>query len=92
MQRYVVLAKFADAIEQPTIAEGTPQIAAVCESHGGEVVDAYLTMGGFDIVLVLDFPGNSECAAAMLQYAQKGLLTTHTMPAFGASEWAGLAG
>ena len=92
MQRYVVLAKFTDAIDQQTIAEGTPQITAVCESHGGSVIDAYLTMGALDIVLVLDFPGNGECAAAMLEYAQKGLLTTQTMPAFSAADWADLAG
>ena len=92
MQRYVVLAKFTDAIDQPTVAEGTPQIASVCESHGGKVVDAYLTMGALDIVLVLDFPDNNACAAAMLEYAQKGLLTTQTMPAFPASDWPSLAG
>ena len=92
MQRYVVLAKFTDAIDRPTIAEGTPQITSVCESHGGQVIDAYLTMGALDIVLVLDFPGNAECAAAMLEYAQKGLLTTQTMPAFPADGWAELAG
>lgn len=92
MQRYVVLANFTDAIDRQIIAEGTPQITAVCESHGGSVVDAYLTMGAVDIVLVLDFPSNSECSAAMLEYAQKGLLKTQTMPAVGAADWAGLVG
>ena len=92
MQRYVVLANFTDDIDRQTIAEGTPQIAAVCERHGGSVVDAYLTMGSLDIVLVLDFPGNGECAAAMLEYAQRGLLKTQTMPAFPASDWSDLAG
>ncbi len=92
MQRYIVFGKCTASVTTETLTEGTPQISKICRSRGGNVIDAYLTLGSVDIVLVLEFPSNEACVAAMVEYGQLGLLTTQTMPAFPVSSAADLIG
>jgi uncharacterized protein with GYD domain len=94
MARYVILGTFAEktvADVPANIGEGAPRVRGVIEKHGGALLDAYLTMGQYDVLLITEFPDNEACGRAVLEYSQLGLLRTVTMPAFPESAWAELA-
>ena len=93
MARYVILATFSDRTMGDVganIGEGAPRVRSIIEKHGGALVDAYITMGQYDALLIAEFPDNDACTRAVLEYAQQGLLRTVTMPAFPESAWAEL--
>ena len=48
------------------ISEGAPETRKVIESHGGTLHEVYLTMGEFDVLMVMEFADTQACAQAML--------------------------
>ena len=38
------------------ISEGAPETRKLIESHGGTLHEVYLTMGAFDVLMVMEFP------------------------------------
>jgi uncharacterized protein with GYD domain len=56
------------------------------ERMGVRFRDTYWTLGGHDIVAVLDSPDDETLAAALLTLASQGNLRTTTLRAFSADE------
>jgi uncharacterized protein with GYD domain len=48
--------------------------------------DGFLTMGQYDVVLILDAPDGETMAKFALQIGKRGNLSTHTMRAFSEAE------
>jgi uncharacterized protein with GYD domain len=57
------------------------------ESVGGELQDFYLTMGGYDIVTVAEFPDDDAAAKALLRIAQSGAVSSETLKAWPEAEY-----
>jgi uncharacterized protein with GYD domain len=60
------------------------------ESAGGTVRELLWTVGGYNIVCVLEFPDEETSVAALLQVGSAGSIRTNTMRAFNAEEMAGI--
>lgn len=60
---------------------------SVVESLDGEMHDFYLTMGGHDIVTVMEFPDDDAAASAMLRIGRGGSVTSETMKAWPEAEY-----
>ncbi len=54
---------------------------------GGELKQFYLTMGAYDIVIVLDLPGDNAAAKFALSLCSLGNVRTTTVKAFTEAEY-----
>lgn len=52
------------------------------EATGGKVNGFYLTMGKYDIVVIVDLPSDETAAAIVLSTGSRGNIRTETMKAF----------
>ena len=52
------------------ISEGAPETRKLIEEHGGTLHEVYLTMGAFDVLMVMEFADTQVCAQAMLANAR----------------------
>ena len=52
------------------------------EAAGGKVNGFYLTMGKYDVVVIVDLPSDETAAAIVLSTGSKGNVRTETMKAF----------
>lgn len=52
------------------------------ESLGGELTDAYLTMGRYDLVIVTEFPDDDAAAKFLLRLGQTGMVSSETLRAW----------
>lgn len=89
MPTYVSLVEFTqDGIEN--IADSPDRLddaRALAEELGGEITDFYLTFGGYDIVVVSEFPDDETYARFALTVASRGAVSTETLKAFPEDEY-----
>ncbi len=60
---------------------------ALAKDLGGELKQFYLTMGAYDIVIVLDLPGDDAAAKFALSLCSRGNVRTTTVKAFTEAEY-----
>ncbi len=58
-----------------------------CQSMGAKVEGFYLTMGRYDLVVILDAPDPETVAKIILTTASRGAISTETLPAFTEEEY-----
>ncbi len=58
-----------------------------CQSMGAKVEGFYLTMGRYDLVVIVDAPDPETVAKIMLATASRGAVSTETLPAFTEEEY-----
>ena len=73
------------------ISEGAPETRKLIEAHGGTLHEVYLTMGEFDVLMVMEFADTQACAQAMLAMREQLGGVTQTIEAFPESQWPGIA-
>ena len=59
----------------------------LCESMGAKVDDFYLTMGRYDMVVIVDAPIPETVAKIILTTTSGGAVSTETLPAFAEAEY-----
>jgi len=52
------------------------------EDAGGKVTGFYLTMGRYDLVVIVEFPSDEAASTVILRTASRGEVRTETMKAF----------
>ena len=88
MAKYIMLGKFTQQGIQ-TIKDAPKRRAKAIElagALGGEIQDVYVTMGQYDLVVVLDAPNDEAEAKLILQVGMQGNLSTQTLRAFDEAE------
>ena len=73
------------------ISDGAPETRKLIEAHGGTLHEVYLTMGEFDVLMVMEFADTQACAQAMLAMREKLGGVTQTIEAFPESRWPEIA-
>ena len=63
---------------------------AEAEKMGMKIVEAFWTMGAYDVVVLLDAPDDATMSAFSLKIGSMGSVKTHTMRAFGREEMEGI--
>jgi uncharacterized protein with GYD domain len=88
MPTYIVLARMTQQGVQTAkdIPKRRAAAAAAAEELGMSLRDAYLTMGHYDVVLILDAPNGEAMAKFALKIGAWGNLSTQTLRAFDDSE------
>ena len=89
MAKYISLIKYtAKGIEN--VKESPKRHDAfkkLCESMGAKVEGVYLTMGRYDLVLIVDAPNPETAAKIVLATASRGAVSTETLQAFSEAEY-----
>jgi uncharacterized protein with GYD domain len=89
MAKYISLVKYtAKGIEN--IKESPNRLDAfkrLCESMGATVDGFYLTMGRYDMVVVVDAPDPETIAKILLTTTSGGAVSTETLSAFAEVEY-----
>ena len=89
MAKYISLVKYtAKGIEN--IKDSPNRLDAVkqlCEAMGATFEAFYLTMGKYDIVVIIDAPSLETAAKILLTIGSKGAVSTETLPAFTEEEY-----
>ena len=89
MAKYISLVKYtAKGIEN--IKESPSRLDAfkqLCESMGAKVEGFYLTMGRYDLVVIVDAPDHETISKIILTTSSKGAVSTETLPALPEEEY-----
>ena len=89
MAKYISLVKYtAKGIEN--IKESPGRLDAfkqLCESMGAKVEGFYLTMGRYDLVVIVDAPDHETISKIILATSSKGAISTETLPALAEEEY-----
>jgi uncharacterized protein with GYD domain len=89
MAKYISLIKYtAKGIEN--IKESPGRLDAfkkLCESMGAKVEAFYLTMGRYDLVMIVDAPDHETISKLILTTTSKGAVSTETLPALAEEEY-----
>ena len=62
-------------------------VKKLCESMGTKVEGFYLTMGRYDIILIVDAPNSETAAKILLTITSGGAVSTETLTAFSEEEY-----
>jgi uncharacterized protein with GYD domain len=84
MPTYIMLSNWTDqgihrVKDSPTRLDAARQL---CRQHGAEIVGFYMTMGAYDLVIVIDAPNDEEYARLAISIAKGGNIRTKTLKAF----------
>ena len=58
------------------------EVKKLCESMGAKVEGFYLTIGRYDIIMIMDAPNPETAAKIILKVTSGGAVSTETLPAF----------
>jgi uncharacterized protein with GYD domain len=89
MAKYISLVKYtAKGIEN--VKESPNRLDAfkqLCESMGARMEGFYLTMGQYDIILIVDAPNPETAAKIVLTTTSGGAVSSETLAAFSEDEY-----
>jgi uncharacterized protein with GYD domain len=89
MAKYISLVKYtAKGVEN--VKESPKRLDAfkqLCESMGAKVEGFYLTMGRYDMVVIVDAPNPETVSKILLTTISGGAVSTETLPAFAEAEY-----
>ncbi len=87
MATYLLFGKYsADALKGIS-AKRTDEAKALIKKHGGELKAAYATLGGVDLVMVLDLPDTARAMATSAALAKLTGIGFTTAPAVSIEEF-----
>ena len=89
MAKYISLVKYTqkgveNIKDSPSWLDAFKQI---CQSMGAKVEGFYLTMGRYDLLVIVDAPDPETIAKIILATASRGAISTETLPAFTEEEY-----
>jgi uncharacterized protein with GYD domain len=89
MAKYISLVKYTgkgveNIKESPNRLDAVKQL---CESMGAKVEGFYLTMGRYDIIIIIEAPDPETAAKILLTVTSKGSVSTETLTAFPEDEY-----
>lgn len=94
MAKFILLGNYtqqgiANIKDSPKRIEDFRQL---CAANGAEMISFHLTMGRYDIVVMVDAPDAQVMAKLVLTTASKGAVSTETLGALSEQEFAAMVG
>jgi uncharacterized protein with GYD domain len=81
---YITLMKFTSQGMGgiPAWRDRVEEAERAIQSRGGQLLDAYVTLGRFDVVEVFEAPDDETAYQILIEVAKHGQVTTETLRAF----------
>ena len=94
MPTYIMLSKWTDqGIRHVTDSPGRLDAARqLCRQHGAEITGFYMTMGPYDMVVIIDAPNDDAFARLAVSIAKGGNIRTTTLKAFDEAQYRKIIG
>ena len=92
MPTYITLAKWTDQGIR-NVKESLQRLDAfkkAAEAAGGKMIGFYLTLGEYDMVVIVEVPSDEAAAALILSTGKGGNVRTTTMKAFPEDQYRGI--
>ena len=89
MPTYISLANWTDQGIR-NVKESSQRLAAAkkaIEADGGKMTDFYLTMGRYDMVVIIEAPSDEAATTTLLRIGSGGSVRTETMRAYPEDEY-----
>ncbi len=81
MSRFFMLGKYSSEAVKGLSSERTNEAVSSIEKLGGKVNSMYALLGGYDLVLIVDFPGLGEAIKASIVLSKLTGISFSTFPA-----------
>ena len=81
MSTYFMLGNYSVDAIKGVCAERTNQAINLIKKFGGEVTSMHALLGGFDLVIIADFPGTEEAMKASIALSKLTDISFSTFPA-----------
>jgi uncharacterized protein with GYD domain len=81
---YITLMKFTSQgmTGIPAWRDRVEEAAHAIEARGGKLLDAYVTLGRYDVVELFEAPDDETAYQILIELAKHGQVTTETLRAF----------
>ncbi len=94
MASYIILANwtekgFHELKDSPARLD---EFKALCQEHGGHILAFYMTMGPYDMVIILEAPDDATVARLALMGGMQGNTRSLTLKAFSEHEYRQIVG
>jgi uncharacterized protein with GYD domain len=94
MPTYIMLSQWTDhgirhVTDSPNRLDAARQL---CRQHGAEISDFYMTLGPYDMVVVIDAPNDDTFARLAISIAKGGNIRTTTLKAFDEEQYRKIIG
>jgi uncharacterized protein with GYD domain len=94
MPTYIMLSNWTDqgirhVKDSPDRLEAARQL---CRQHGAEITDFYMTMGPYDMVVIIEAPNDDAFAGLAISIAKGGNIRTTTLKAFDEGQYRKIIG
>ena len=94
MSTYIMLSSWTDqGIRQ--IKDSPDRLDAarqLCRQHGAEIIEFYMTLGAYDMVIIIEAPNDEEFAKLAVSIAKGGNIRTTSLKAFGEDDYRKIIG
>ncbi len=87
MSTFIMFGRYSPEAVQQISRQRTKQATELIERYGGKVVGMYATLGRFDLVFIVSFPGNSEAMKASVALSKTTAIGFHTVPAISVQDF-----
>ncbi len=87
MATYLLFGKYSTDALKGISAKRTDEAKALIKKHGGELKAAYATLGGVDLVMVIDLPDTARAMATSAALAKLTGIGFTTAPAVSIEEF-----
>jgi uncharacterized protein with GYD domain len=87
MAKFLMLGKYSTGAIKGIAAERTKKVINAIEQSAGKVNSMYALLGTYDLVFVVDFPGNSEAMKASIALTKLTDIAFTTSPALSVEEF-----
>jgi uncharacterized protein with GYD domain len=89
MAQYIMLADWTEqgirnVKDSPSRLDAAKKL---CQKHGAEITAFFMTMGGHDMVVIMQAPSDEAVAKVALALAAGGNVRTETLKAFSEAEY-----
>lgn len=84
MPIYITLMKFTShgVTGIPAWRDRVEEAERAIEARGGKLIDAYVTLGRYDVAEIFDAPDDETAYQILIEVAKHGQVTTETLRAF----------
>ncbi len=87
MATYFLFGKYTHEAMKGMSPERTTEANKLIEKFGGKVKEIYALLGDIDLVIIADFPGNSEAMKASIALSKLTNISFKTAPAVSVEEF-----
>ena len=87
MSTFFMLGKYSSESMKGMSAERTEKATSIIKKFGGELQSTYALLGGYDLVLIANFPGIEETMKASVALSKLTGISFSTFPAITVEEF-----